>query len=151
LAAVERLASLFAIALERQQAEEALRESEERFRSLVEATSDLVWETDAAGRLIYISPNVYDLLGYTPEEVLGKTFLELLAPEEAKRMGELLSPILERQKPYVFVGKTSLHKCGRPVVLESSGVPVLDSRGMFLGYQGIDRNITERQRAAEAL
>jgi len=151
LAAVERLASLFAIALERQQADEALRESEERFRSLVEAMSDLVWETDTAGRLTYISPNVHDLLGYTPEEVLGKTFMELLSPEEAERVGELLSPILERQGPYVYVGKTSLHKCGRPVVLESSGVPILDSRGVFLGYRGIDRNITERHRAAEAL
>ena len=151
LAAVERLASLFAIALERQHTDEALRESEERFRSLVEAISDLVWETDAAGRLTYISPNVHDLLGYTPEAVLGKTFLELLAPEEAERVGELLSPILERQKPYVYVGKTSIHKCGKPVVLESSGVPILDSRGMFLGYRGIDRNITERHRAAEAL
>jgi PAS domain S-box-containing protein len=151
LDAVERLVSLFAVALERQQAEEALRESEERFRSLVEAISDLVWETDTAGRLTYISPNVHDLLGYTPEEVLGKTFLELLTPEEAERVGELLSPILETQKPYVYVGKTSLHKCGKPVVLESSGVPILDHRGDFFGYRGIDRNITERHRAAEAL
>ncbi len=81
LAAVERLASLFAMALERQQADEALRESEGRFRSLVEATSDLVWETDADGRLTYISPKVQDLLGYAPKEVLGKTFLELLPCE----------------------------------------------------------------------
>jgi PAS domain S-box-containing protein len=151
LDAVERLASLFAVALERQQAEEALRESEERFRSLVEAISDLVWETDVAGRLTYISPNVHDLLGYTPKEVLGKTFLELLAPDEAERVGELLSPILETQKPYVYVGKNSLHKCGKLVVLESSGVPIFDHRGDFLGYRGIDRNITERHRAAEAL
>ncbi|MFW6123102.1 MAG: PAS domain S-box protein [Thermodesulfobacteriota bacterium] len=151
LAAVQRLASLFAIALERRQADEDLRESEERFRSLVEATSDLVWETDAVGRLTYISPNVHDLLGYSPEEILGKTFLELLTPEEASRMGELLGPILERHKPYVFVGKTSHHKCGRPVVLESSGVPVLDTRGNFLGYRGLDRDITVRQRAAETL
>jgi PAS domain S-box-containing protein len=151
LGVVERLTSLFAIALERLQADEALRESEERFRSLVEAISDLVWETDAAGRLTYISPKVQDLLGYSPEEVLGKNFLELLAPQEAARMEELLGPIMERRKPYVFVGKTSLHNCGRPVVLESSGVPILDSRGEFLGYRGIDRDITERQRAAEAL
>jgi PAS domain S-box-containing protein len=151
LEALERLASLFAIALERQQAEEALREKEERFRSLVEAISDLVWETDTAGRLTFISPNVQDLLGYTPAEVLGKTFLELLDAGEAERMGELLSPILEAQKPYVYVGKTILHQCGKRVVLESSGVPIVDSRGVFLGYRGIDRNITERHRAAETL
>jgi len=136
---------------QRQQAEEALRESEARFRSLVEAISDLVWETDTAGRLTYVSPNVSDLLGYLPEEVLGKTFLELLPPEEGERVTELLGPIIETQKPYVYVGKTSLHKSGKPVVLESSGVPILDARGQFLGYRGIDRNITERHRAAETL
>ena len=151
LEAIQRLASLFAIALERQQAEEALRAKEERFRSLVEAMSDLVWETDPAGRLTFISSKVYDLLGYTPEEVLGKTFLELLTPEDADRVGELLGPILEARKPYVYVGKTSLHRHGKRVVLESSGVPISDSRGNFLGYRGIDRNITERQRATEAL
>ena len=89
--------------------------------------------------------------GYTPEEVLGKTFLELLTPEDADRVGELLGPILEARKPYVYVGKTSLHRHGKRVVLESSGVPIADSRGNFLGYRGIDRNITERQRATEAL
>ena len=137
--------------LERQQAEEALRAKEERFRSLVEAMSDLVWETDPAGRLTFISPKVYDLLGYTPDEVLGKTFLELLTPEEADRVGELLGPILEARKPYVYVGKTILHRLGKRVVLESSGVPMADSRGKFLGYRGIDRDITERHRATEAL
>ncbi len=151
LDALKRLASLFAIALGRQQAEEALRESEERFRSLVEAISDLVWETDADGRLTYVSPNVQDLLGYTPAEVLGKTFLELLEPREAERVGDLLAPILETQRPYVYVGKLIRHKGGKRVVLESSGVPILDSRGEFWGYRGLDRDITERHRASEAL
>ncbi|MFZ2090077.1 MAG: PAS domain S-box protein, partial [Desulfobaccales bacterium] len=151
LLALERLASLFAVALERQQAEEALREKEERFRSLVEAISDLVWETDADGRLTFISPNVAELLGYSPEDVLGKTFLELLPPGENERVGEMLSPILEGKKPYVYVGKLSLHKCGRRVVLESSAVPILDSQGVFRGYRGIDRDITVRHRAEAAL
>ncbi|MGQ9688657.1 MAG: PAS domain S-box protein [Desulfobaccales bacterium] len=149
--ALTRLASLYAIALCRQQAEEALRESEERFRSLVEATSDLIWETDAEGRLTYISPNVQNLLGYTPAEVIGKTFQELLEPEEAERMSELLSPILEARRPYVYVGKTMRHRGGKRLVIESSGVPVVDCRGGFLGYRGIDRDITERHRASEAL
>jgi PAS domain-containing protein len=66
-------------------------------------------------------------------------------------VGELLSPILETRKPYVYVGKIILHKGGKRVVLESSGVPILDSRGEFLGYRGLDRDITERHRASEAL
>ncbi len=151
LNALMRLASLFAIALGRQEAEEALKESEERFRSLVEAITDLVWETDAAGCLTYVSPSIQDLLGYTPAEVLGKTFADLLEPKGAEQMGELLGPIIESRKPYVYVGKTILHKGGKRVILESSGVPILDSKGRFLGYRGLDRDITERHRASEAL
>gem|GEM_PF-931938 len=151
LEAVERLASLLAISLERLHQEEARRESEERFRSLVEALNDLVWEMDAQGHYTYVSPKLVDLLGYQPEEVLGRSYLELLAPEEAQRIRELLGPILTAGKPFVFVGKTSLHKCGWPVVLESSGMPIIDAKGRLAGYRGIDRDITERQRASESL
>lgn len=151
LEAVARLASLLAIALERQHQEEARRQSEERFRALVEAMHDLVWEMDAQGHYTYVSPKVYDLLGYRPEEVLGRTFLEFLAPGEGERLQELLGPVMAAGKPFVFVGKTSFHKCGRPVVLESSGMPIWDARGRLVGYRGIDRDITERHRAAEAL
>lgn len=58
---------------ERKQAEGALRESEEKLRSLVESTSDWVWEIDERNRYTYVSPSIRNTLGYPPEEVLGKT------------------------------------------------------------------------------
>ena len=73
-------------AIERKKTEEALRESQEKFRSLVETTSDWIWELDLNGIYTYVSQKVKDLLGYTPDEVLGKTPFDLMLSEEAERV-----------------------------------------------------------------
>ena len=78
-------------------AEQALAESEERYRSLVESGSDWVWEVDVRGVYIYVSQKVEDLLGYQPEEVLGKTPFDFMPAEEAKRVARVYDKILEQQ------------------------------------------------------
>ncbi len=136
---------------ERKQAEEALRESEQRFRSLVETTSDWVWDVDQNGVYTYASPKVKDLLGYGPAEVIGKTPFDFMPAEEAERVEGLFRAIAESREPFAGWENTNLHKDGRRVVLDTSGVPILDADGNLLGYRGIDRDITERKRAEEAL
>lgn len=61
-------------------------QSEQRFRDLVENTSDWVWEVDDKIRYVYAGPKISDLLGYSPEEVLGKTPFDLMPAEEAARI-----------------------------------------------------------------
>jgi PAS domain S-box-containing protein len=139
------------LAVERKQAEEALRKSEERFRSLVETTSDWIWEVDQNGIYTYASPKVKDLLGYEPEQVIGKTPFDLMPQDEAERIAGLFRDIVESREPFVGLGNMNLRKDGRHVVLETSGVPIFDASGSLLGYRGIDRDITERVRAEEAL
>ena len=68
--------------------EEAWRKSEERFRALTESTSDWIWET-ADGRYTYASPEIRELLGYAPEEVIGKTPFDFMSPDEANRISKL--------------------------------------------------------------
>jgi len=136
---------------EQKLAEEALRDSEERFRSLVETTSDWIWETDAQGVYTYASPNVKDILGYEPSEVLGKTPLDLMPPDEAERAAKIISQHVEATKPFVRFGNLNLHKDGRVVILETSGTPVMDENGCLTGYRGIDRDVTERRHIEEAL
>ena len=126
-------------------------QSEERYRSLVETTSDLVWEVDHNGVYTYVSPKVMDLLGYTPEEVVGKTPFDLMPPDEAERVAKLFRGFVERREAFAALENTNLHKAGRPVVLETSAVPVFGQDGDLLGYRGIDRDITERKKAIEAL
>jgi len=130
---------------------EALRQSEERFRALTESTSDWIWEVDADGVYTYASPKVNDLLGYKPEEVIGKTPFDLMPPDEAERVGAIFRDIVASQSPFERLENINLHKDGRHVVLETSGVPFFDKDSNLLGYRGIDRDITERKLAEKAL
>jgi PAS domain S-box-containing protein len=136
---------------ERKQAEIALRESEDKFRSLVETTSDWIWEMNQDGIYTYSSPKIKELLGYEPEEIIGKTPFDLMPPDEAKRVGVIFGEIVASHRPIESLENMCLHKDGHTVLLESSGVPIFDSAGNFTGYRGIDRDITERKKAEEAL
>jgi PAS domain S-box-containing protein len=131
--------------------EKSLMESEARYRALVESTSDWVWEVDENAIYTYASPKVQDILGYTLEEVLGKTPFHFMSPDEAKSIADIFAPISTAQKPFHNLKNTNLHKNGSHVVLETSGIPIFDSDGIFRGYRGIDRDITERYTFQEAL
>ncbi len=129
---------------------EALRESEARFRDLVETTSDMVWEIDPEGVYTYVSPRVRELLGYEPEELVGqRTVVDLLPPDDRPRFEALFRAVRDQRRPVRFLENVNLRKDGRPVFLETSAVPFFDAQGRLVGYRGVDRDISERK-AAEA-
>lgn len=132
---------------ERMQAENALRDSQQRFRGLVETLGDWVWEVDGEWRYTYASPQVREILGYAPDDVLGKTPFELMPPEEGARVRALAEEARSRRLPLVGVENVCVHKCGRRVILETTGQPYFDAAGRFLGYRGVDREITDRKEA----
>ncbi|MEK7851529.1 MAG: PAS domain S-box protein, partial [Deltaproteobacteria bacterium] len=109
--------------------EDELRESESRFRNLVETTSDWIWEVDENAVYTYASPQIYHILGYRPEEVIGKTPFDFMSPEEAKRVAGIFGPTVSAKKPITNLENTNLHKDGHQVVLETSGVPVIGIDG----------------------
>ncbi|MBU4263580.1 MAG: PAS domain S-box protein [Proteobacteria bacterium] len=129
----------------------ALQESEARFRNLVETTSDWIWEVDEQGVYTYVSPKIHDLLGYLPEEVIGKTPFDLMPAEEAQRVADLFGASISARQPLVNIENVNLHKDGHRLVLETSAVPVIDRDGKLCGYHGIDRDITGRKQADAAL
>lgn len=127
----------------------SLRESEERFRNLVERTSDWVWEINRDFVYTYVNPKVFDILGYEPEEILGKTLFDFMAPEEAIQVAGVLQAIAKERDPFSNFKNINAHKDGQLVVLETSGVPIFSKNKKFHGYRGISRNITERVQAEE--
>jgi PAS domain S-box-containing protein len=127
-------------------ADEALRRSEARFRSLVEATTDWIWEVDENLAYVYSSPKVSDLLGYAPEEVIGKTPFDLMHPQEAQRIYSIFSAIKDKGQSFSGLENVYIHKNGSLVTIETSGVPVFNDVGKFCGYRGIDRDINERKK-----
>jgi PAS domain S-box-containing protein len=133
------------------EANAALRESEERYRTLVETVSDWVWEVDENVVYTFVSPKIRDLLGYEPGEILGKTPFDLMPPDEALRVKEIFIPLAARREPFPAIENANLHKDGHLVVLETSGAPFFDANGTFRGYRGVDREIGARKRAEEAI
>ena len=121
------------------------------FRSLVENTTDWIWEVNEHSRYTYASPQVRELLGYEPDEVIGMTPFDLMTPEDQQSVGNLFVEIAGRQEPFSRLENGNLHKDGHTVILETSGVPIFGSDGSFKGYRGIDRDITERKQAENAL
>lgn len=125
--------------------------SEARYRGMLESTSDWIWEVNASGIYTYASSRVHDLLGYEPEEVVGRTPFDFMPEAEAHRVGEIFSRIAQKQQPIHGLVNENRHRDGHAVVLETNGVPIIGADGEFLGYRGIDRDITERKQTEDAL
>ncbi|MEO5347626.1 MAG: PAS domain S-box protein, partial [Magnetococcus sp. YQC-9] len=136
---------------ERKRLELDLREREARFSGLINSSPDWIWEVDAHSRYTYTSPKIFDLLGYTSEEVLGKTPFDLMPTEEAQRIGGEFASIVAAKYTYFCLENVNLHKDGRQVIMETSGVAILGENGELLGFRGINRDITERKHAEVAL
>ncbi len=136
---------------ERKRAEKALQESQERYRDLVGSSNDWVWQVDKNGIYTYVGPQCRELLGYEPEEIIGKTPFDLMPPEEQQRVGKAFGAIAARRASFRALENRNLHKDGHLVIFETNGTPVIDERGIFRGYRGMDRDITERKRAEAAL
>ncbi|MGQ9704465.1 MAG: sensor histidine kinase [Actinomycetota bacterium] len=132
---------------ERRQAEMMLRESEERYRSLVETSPDAIVVSDLEGRLATVNSAALGLLGFqSPEEVLGRHVLEFIAPEDHARVLESMRIPVEdggpRREEYVLVRKDG----GRRWV-EISASLLRDANGRPAGFMSITRDITESKRS----
>ena len=124
---------------------------QERFRNMVECSQDLFWEFDEHANFTYVSPKIRDLLGYEPEELIGKNAFDLMDSDEAERVHRHFDPIAKKYLPFNNLINTNRHKDGHEVVIESSGTPIFDKEGQFRGYRGIDRDISLRKKMEDEL
>jgi PAS domain S-box-containing protein len=129
---------------ERQRTEEALRQSEERLRSLIEQASDGIFVADVEGTYTDVNSNACQMLGYTREELIGKKITDLLSPEDFPRLDALRESLL---KGSTELGEWRLRrKDGHYLLAEVSAKIFPDGR-----WHAIVRDITERKRAEEIL
>ncbi len=141
----------YRIFLEREVLMKSLEESKERFRNLLETTSDWIWETDETGRYTYSSPKVRDLLGYDPDEMLNRTLLEFAPDEPGETLRASFAKLFGDQKPFAGFEISCRSKTGQAVVLEKNAVPIFNDHKELVGYRGVARDITERKFAMEVL
>ena len=124
-------------------------ESDKNYRTLLEGINGWAWEADRDGVYTYASPRVKDLLGYEPAEIIGKTRFDLMRPDESERARAIFSELASLKHPILMLENPTRHKDGRLVILETSGIPILDDQGEFCGYCGVNRDITARKESEE--
>jgi PAS domain S-box-containing protein len=135
---------------ERKQAEEALRESETRFRELVNLLPQIVFEMDERGNLTFVNSNAFDIFGFTQDDFdKGLTALQMLRPEDRNRGKENIGRVKKGEKPD-SAEYMAQRKDGRtfPVIIYSS--PIINENKP-VGLRGIIVDITKRKQTEEAL
>lgn len=135
----------------RKHAEDALRESEARFRALVENTEEWIWSIDLAGRHTYSNPGIQAILGYRPEQIVGGQALSLLHEVDQEKVAQALPGFIRTKKGWKGWILRWRHKDGSYRHLESNASPLLDSAGEITGFCGADRDITGQLQARNAL
>ncbi|NLD56891.1 MAG: PAS domain S-box protein, partial [Methanomicrobiales archaeon] len=129
-----------------------LRESEARYRQLVETTTDWIWETDREGNHTYSNHAGETFLGYKVSEIIGTNAFSHILPEEEHRLKELIAECIADKDPKPITTTIRWrHKDRSERFFESAIIPLLNSHGEITGFRGIDRDITERKQAEQAL
>ena len=126
-----------------------LKEKESRLRNLMETANEGIWTIDADERTTFVNPKMAEMLGYTPEEMLGRPLLEFVAPpmlaevraeigqRSARRRGRYTTPLLRKD--------------GSEIVTDLCSSPILDANGDYIGALAMVSDITEQTRAQQAL
>lgn len=128
-------------------AELALTESEDRFRQMAEMAGEWLWEQDPDGYYSYSSAAVTQILGYSPDEVLGKHYTEFLTPQDKRNQQRYANS----HQPFYALLAHYRHKDGHQILTESTGLPIINAQGKLLKWRGVDRDITARMHFQDAL
>lgn len=135
---------------DQKQAEEALRVSEERYRSLFDNANDVIYLHDLKGNYLSVNDAIERIFGYSREEMMGRNMAEVVVPEHLERVrGKLLSKLDGSAKQTAYE-LDCIRKDGSLVTLEVNST-VITENGVPVAVQGIARDVTERKLANEAL
>jgi PAS domain S-box-containing protein len=146
----ESVSASIGVALERKHAEEALRESEDKFRTHVEYAFDVIFTLDKVGTFLFVSPAFERLLGYPVNDVVGKPFMQFVHPDDTLPLFEYLSHILDASQNASSPTYRVRHADGDWRWFEASGRRYVDANGE-VQFIGVGRDITDRKLTEEAL
>jgi PAS domain S-box-containing protein len=136
---------------ERKRAEAALRDSEERFRNLVENANDIIYSLTPDGVFLYVSPNWSDILGHDVSEVVEKPFVPFVHPDDLQACMEFLQKVITTGQRHGGIEYRVKHKNGSWRWHTSNASVFKDEKGNVLYYIGIAHDITEKKRVLDDL
>jgi PAS domain S-box-containing protein len=136
---------------ERKKAEEAVRQSEEKYRNILESIDEGIYEVDLAGNFTFLTDSMCRIFGYPKEELLGMNNRQYSDQENAKKLLESFNQVYRTGEPSRECDYEITRKDGTKRHVETSASLKKDSSGKPIGFRGIARDITNRKRTEEAL
>ena len=133
------------------EANEALRESEEKYRRLIENSHDIIYSFTSDGVFTFVSPGCSALLGYQANQVIGKSFRQFVHPDDIARCMEFMRAVVETGQRQAGIELRVQHADGTWHWFCASAVPLKDEAGMIDGFEGSAADITERKQAETTL
>ena len=136
---------------ERKRAEEAIRESEEKYRTILKDMDDVYFEVDIRGNITFVNASSCKMSGYSEEELLGMPFKKVSAPDDIEKVMEYYGEIFltgKTGKPFLW---SLVKKNGEQEFFEIVTSLIRDKQGKPIGFRGIGRDVTERRKAEAEL
>ena len=134
---------------ERKEAEEALRESEEKYRTILESIEDGYFEVDIAGNFTFFNDSLCKIFGYSKDELMGMNNRQYTDEENAKELYQTFNTVYTTGKPDKGYDWEIIRKDGSKRYVEASVSLRKDSEGQPIGFRGIARDVSERRQAEE--
>ncbi|HRT35738.1 MAG TPA: PAS domain S-box protein [Smithellaceae bacterium] len=137
---------------ERKQMEEALRQSEEKYRNILYSIQEGYFELDLAGNYTFVNDANCRLLGYSRDEIIGMNSRQHMPYEDNyKKASQAYTKLFLTGKPIESMEIFSVKKDGTPVIYETSVTLIKDAQGKAIGFRGVSRDITERKQMEEQI
>jgi PAS domain S-box-containing protein len=145
----QRIAELEAAEAEHKRAEETLRQSEERYRTMVEEMEEGYYETDLAGNYTFFNDVICNRLGYSRDKLMGMNYRVYTPKEDVKSVYKVYNEVYRTGRPRRWYPIVNIAKDGTRIFVENSILPIRSSDGQITGFRGISRDVTERKRMEE--
>ncbi len=136
---------------ERRLAEDSLRKSEEKYRTILEQMDDSYYEVDSKGNFTFFNDALIRQMGYSREELLGLNYKAYIPPGEIHRAVAGFSEVFNTGKPQHWLPLTHMRKDGKTIYVEDSISPLRDEKGEIIGLRGISRDVSEHRKTADQL
>jgi len=131
-------------------AEEAMRESEQRYRHIVDLAHDIIYSTDAEGRFTFCNPTAVRLLKYSSEDLIGRRYLDLVRPDYRQAVERFYGRQFVKQTPSTYFELPVLAQDGSELWI-GQNVQLIIENGRLDGFHAVARDVTERKRAEAEL
>ena len=135
----------------RKHMEEALRQSEERYRTIIEDIEEGYYEVDLQGNFTFASDSICATLGYPREELIGMSYKNYVPNEQFDYVYNIFKKVYETGKPIKSYSLINIRKNGERIHVEDSVAPLSDKNGKIIGFKGITHDITQRKIMEEIL